>query len=131
MQIAKNTLKAALAEGRAQIGLWVAMASPVSTEIVASAGFDFMVLDGEHGPNDVPLLLAQLQTAAAYPVNAVVRPTIGDVTLIKQLLDVGAQSLLIPWVETAEQAELLVRAMRYPPGGIRGVGSSITRASRW
>jgi 4-hydroxy-2-oxoheptanedioate aldolase len=76
-------------------------------------------------------LLAQLHAASAYPVQVVIRPTIGDVTLIKQLLDIGAQTLLIPWVETAEQAALLVRAMRYPPEGIRGVGNSIVRASRW
>jgi len=131
MQIPKNTLKSALAEGRPQIGLWVAMANSVSTDIVAGAGFDFILLDGEHAPNDVRSLLAQLQTAAAYPVNAVVRATIGEVSLIKQLLDIGAQSLLVPLVETAEQAALLVRAMRYPPEGIRGVGSSIARSSRW
>jgi len=76
MQIPKNTLKSALAEGRPQIGLWVAMANSVSTDIVAGAGFDFILLDGEHAPNDVRSLLAQLQTAAAYPVNAVVRATI-------------------------------------------------------
>jgi len=131
MQIPKNTLKTALAQGRAQIGLWVALASSYSAEIAAGAGFDFILLDGEHAPNDLRSLLAQLQTAASYPVHPVVRATIGDVSLIKQLLDIGAQTLLVPLVETAEQAALLVRAMRYPPGGIRGVGSAIARSSRW
>ncbi len=131
MQIPKNQLKSALAEGRAQIGLWVALTSSYSAEIAAGAGFDFIVLDSEHAPNDVRSLLTQLQAAAAYPVHPVVRATIGDVSLIKQLLEIGVQTLLVPLVETAEQAALLVRAMRYPPGGIRGVGSAIGRSSRW
>ena len=131
MQIPKNQLKAALAEGRAQIGLWVALANPISTEVCAGAGFDFLVLDGEHAPNDLRSLLAQLQASAAYPVHAVIRPPIGDVSLIKQMLDIGAQTLLVPLVETAEQAALMVRAMRYPPAGLRGVGSAVARSSRW
>lgn len=90
-----------------------------------------MLIDGEHAPNDVRSILAQLQSLAAYPSQAVVRPVSGDVPLIKQLLDIGAQTLLIPMVESAEQAELMVKATRYPPEGIRGVGAALARASRW
>lgn len=131
MEIPKNKLKAALKRGEAQIGLWMSLASSYTAEICGSAGFDFVVVDAEHGPNHLQSVLAQLQALAAYPVQAVVRPMIGDVNLIKQALDVGAQSLVIPLVETAEQAELLVKATRYPPEGIRGVAPAVARASRW
>jgi len=131
MNMPRNQFKQALREARAQIGLWLGLASPYSTEVCAGAGFDWLLIDGEHAPNDLRLVLAQLQTIAAYPSHPVVRPVVGDVNLIKQLLDVGAQNLLIPMVETAEQARQLVRATRYPPAGIRGVGSSLARASRF
>ncbi len=131
MNTPKNSFKAAIARRETQIGLWVAMANPYSAEIVAGAGFDWIVLDGEHAPNDVPSLLAQLQAVAAYPVHPVVRPPFGDPVLIKQILDLGAQTLLVPIVETAEQARMLVKAVHYPPAGIRGVGSAFGRASRW
>ena len=126
-----NRFKLALAAGERQIGYWQALASPYAAEISAGAGFDWLLLDGEHAPNDVPLILSQLQAVAAYDVEPVVRPAAGDPVIIKQLLDIGARSLLVPMVESAEQAELLVRATRYPPEGIRGVGSAIGRASRW
>ena len=126
-----NKLKAALKRGEPQIGLWMSLASPYTAEICASAGFDFVVIDGEHGPNHIQSILHGLQAIAAYPTQAVVRPTIGDVNLIKQILDVGAQTIVVPLVETAEQAELLVRAVRYPPEGIRGVAPAVARASRW
>lgn len=126
-----NSFKQALAAKRAQIGLWQALANPYTAEICAGAGFDWLLLDGEHAPNDIPLILAQLQAVAPYPVEPVVRLPIGDPVLIKQILDLGARSLLVPMVESAEQAEALVRATRYPPHGIRGVGSAIGRASRW
>lgn len=126
-----NRFKQALAAGERQIGYWQALASPYTAEISAGAGFDWLLFDGEHAPNDLPLLLAQLQAVGAYDVEPVVRPSVGDPVLIKQLLDIGARSLLIPMVESASQAELMVRATRYPPGGIRGVGSAIGRASRW
>lgn len=131
MQIPKNTLKAALQQGQAQIGLWMSLGSPYTAEICAGAGFDFVVVDAEHGPNHVPLVLHALQAIATTGTQAVVRPAIGDVVMIKQLLDIGAQTLVVPLIETAEQAELMVRAMRYPPGGIRGVAGAIVRASRW
>lgn len=126
-----NRFKQALAAGERQIGYWQALASPYTAEISAGAGFDWLLFDGEHAPNDLPLLLAQLQAVAAYDAEPVVRPAVGDPVVIKQLLDIGARSLLIPMMESAEQAELMVRATRYPPGGIRGVGSAIGRASRW
>jgi 2-keto-3-deoxy-L-rhamnonate aldolase RhmA len=90
-----------------------------------------MLIDGEHAPNTVPGVLAQLQAVAPYSTAPVVRAVTGDANLIKQLLDIGAQTLMIPMVETAGQAAALVRAMRYPPHGIRGVGGGLTRATRW
>jgi 4-hydroxy-2-oxoheptanedioate aldolase len=126
-----NTFKQAMRDKRCQIGLWVSLDCPYTAEAVAATGFDRLLIDGEHAPNDVRSLLAQLQTVAADPVQPIVRPVVGDVALIKQLLDAGAQTLLIPMVETAEQAAQLVAATRYPPRGIRGVGSGGARASRW
>ncbi|MDP9083906.1 MAG: aldolase/citrate lyase family protein [Pseudomonadota bacterium] len=127
-----NPFKRALRDGRAQIGLWQALASSYSAELCATAGFDWLLLDGEHAPNDLRSVLAQLQALAAYPsVHPVVRPVSGDAALIKQLLDVGARNLLVPMVESPSQAEQIVRAVRYPPAGIRGVGAGIARASRW
>jgi 4-hydroxy-2-oxoheptanedioate aldolase len=127
----KNLFKTALARHSAQIGLWISLGDAYSAEICAGADFDWLLIDGEHAPNDVRSILAQLQALAAYPVHPVVRPPVGEVAFIKQLLDIGAQSLLIPMVETAEQAQLLVSACRYPPVGIRGVGSALARASHW
>lgn len=131
MAVPINTFKAALREGRAQIGLWQALASPIAAEICAGAGFDWLLFDGEHAPNDVPTLLSQLQAVTGYPVHAIARPPIGDATLIKQYLDIGFTTLLIPLVETPEQAAHLARAVRYPPEGIRGVANAIVRASLW
>lgn len=126
-----NAFKRAIHEGSAQIGLWQALASPYTVEICSGAGFDWLLIDAEHAPNDVPMVLAQLQSAAAYPVEPVVRIPLGDVSLVKQYLDIGARTLLVPMVESAEFAELMVRATRYPPNGVRGVGSALGRASRW
>jgi 4-hydroxy-2-oxoheptanedioate aldolase len=132
METKMNTFKAALKSGeRAQIGLWAGLGDPICAEICAGAGFDWLLLDGEHAPNDVRSILAQLQAVAPYPVHPIVRPVSGDVQLIKQLLDIGAQTLLVPMVESAEQAKLMVAAMRYPPAGIRGVGPALARASQW
>jgi 4-hydroxy-2-oxoheptanedioate aldolase len=132
MQMKTNAFKAALKSGgRPQIGLWLGLADPICAEICAGAGFDWLMIDGEHAPNDIRSILAQLQAVAPYPVHPVVRPVAGDVQLIKQLLDIGVQTLLIPMVETAEQARHLVTAMRYPPVGIRGVGAALARASQW
>jgi 4-hydroxy-2-oxoheptanedioate aldolase len=131
MKIPQNTFKRALAEGRPQIGLWVGLADPYAAEALAGTGFDWLLIDGEHAPNDVRRVLAQLQAVAPYPVHPIVRPVIGDVALIKQYLDVGAQTVLVPVVESAEQARQMVAATRYPPKGIRGVGSALARSSRW
>src|SRR5262245_4760231 len=126
-----NGFKQALTARRVQIGLWLGLADPYCAEICAGAGFDWLALDAEHGPNTIQTLLAQLQALAAYPVHSVVRAARGDMTHLKQLLDIGAQTLLVPLIETPEQARAVVRATRYPPGGVRGVGSALARASRW
>jgi 4-hydroxy-2-oxoheptanedioate aldolase len=129
MPAPRNTFKAALKEGRTQVGLWVALANAYMAEICAGAGYDWLLIDAEHAPNHIQTLVAQLQAVANYPVHPIVRPPIGEAWLIKQILDIGAQTILVPMVETKEQAEAMVRAVRYPPHGIRGVGSSLARAS--
>jgi 4-hydroxy-2-oxoheptanedioate aldolase len=131
MQMPKNSFKQSLRDGKPQIGLWLGLADAYVTELLATTGFDWLLIDAEHAPNDPRSVLPQLQSIAPYPVQPVVRPVQGDVALIKQYLDIGAQTLLIPMVETAEQAARMVAATRYPPQGIRGVGSSLARASRW
>jgi len=142
MQTPVNRFKQALAAGQAQIGLWAALASPYSTELLAGAGFDWLLIDGEHAPNDLRSTLAQLQAVASaqqafgdqrsHPVVRVPVAT-GEVgvALIKQVLDLGAQTLLAPMIDTPEQAALVVAATRYAPQGIRGMGSALARASRW
>lgn len=131
MDIPHNQFKSALAAGTTQFGLWLGLAETFTAEICAGAGFDWLLIDAEHGPNDLRSILSQLQAIAPYPAQAVVRPPQGDHVLIKQLLETGVQTLLIPMVESATQARGLVEAMRYPPAGIRGVGSALARASRW
>lgn len=131
MHMPANRFKRALAAHEFQVGIFLGLADPYCAEIVAGAGFDWLMIDAEHGPNDLRTVLAQLQALAAYPVNAVVRTVDHDPARIKQYLDVGVQSLLVPMVESAEQARSLVRAMRYPPAGIRGVGTALARAARW
>jgi len=126
-----NPFKAALCAGRPQIGLWQALGSPYTAEICATAGFDWLLLDAEHGPNTLSTILPQLQAIAGHPSHPVVRLPAGETRLIKQYLDIGAASLLIPFVESAEQAQALVAAVRYPPDGVRGVASGLVRASRW
>jgi len=137
MHTPTNPFKQALATGRVQIGLWVGLADAYVTEVLAGVGFDWLLIDGEHAPNDLRSTLAQLQAIAsawsAFPHRShpVVRIPVGLAELIKQVLDIGAQTILVPMVDTAEQAADLVRAMRYPPDGIRGMGSALARASRW
>lgn len=131
MQDITNPFKAALAAGSPQIGLWLGLADSYAAELCAGAGFDWLLIDGEHAPNDLRSILHQLQALAAYPGHPVVRPPIGETHLIKQLLDIGVQTLLIPMVGTAAQAADLVSAVRYPPEGVRGVGSALARASRF
>ncbi|MDD1012738.1 4-hydroxy-2-oxoheptanedioate aldolase [Pseudomonas rubra] len=131
MDMPVNRFKQRLQRGEAQIGLWLGLAEPYCAELAANAGFDWLLIDGEHAPNDLRGMLGQLQAIAPYTAQAVIRPVIGDTALIKQVLDIGAQTLLVPMVESAEQARELVRAMHYPPKGVRGVGSALARASRW
>lgn len=131
MDMPKNHFKQALGRGQWQVGLFVGLASGYSMEILAGAGFDWLVIDAEHSPNNPASVLAQLQAAAPYPVQVLVRPMSHDPALIKQYLDAGAQTLLLPLVDTAAQADELVRAMRYPPEGFRGVAASLARAARW
>jgi len=126
-----NTFKRALQAGETQIGLFLGLANAYTAEIVAGTGFDWLLIDGEHGPNDLRSIIEQLQALAPYPVRPVVRTVDHDVARIKQLLDGGAQTLMVPMVETAAEAEMLVRAMRYPPNGMRGVGTAMARAARW
>lgn len=127
-----NRFKAALAAGQMQYGCWAGFADPYPTEVMASAGFDWLVIDGEHAPNDIRSIMAQLQVLEGKPdSHPVVRLPMGEAWLIKQALDIGAQTLLIPMVESADQARDLVRAMRYPPHGIRGSGAALARASRF
>jgi len=130
MEMPKNEFKHALAAGRQQIGLWVSLASAYSTELVAGSGFDWLLIDGEHSPNDPPTVLPQLQAAAAYPVTCIVRPAWNDKVLIKRYLDLGVQTLLVPYVQTEQEARAAVEAVRYPTRGVRGV-AGVTRASRY
>ncbi len=134
MQTPINMFKQALHNHKPQIGLWMGLGNAVTTDICAGAGFDWLVIDGEHGPNDLTTLLAQLQTVAAYPnAHPVVRVAHDNAALLKQVLDIGATNVLVPMVDTAEQAAAIVKACRYPQddgqGGIRGMAG--TRASRW
>lgn len=131
MHMPENRFKRALVARDFQVGIFLGLADPYCAEITAGAGFDWLLIDAEHGPNDLRTVLAQLQALAAYPVNAVVRTADHDPARIKQYLDAGVQSLLVPMVESAEQARALVRATRYPPAGIRGVGTALARAARW
>ncbi|MCU7250911.1 4-hydroxy-2-oxoheptanedioate aldolase [Pseudomonas koreensis] len=131
MDMPINTFKQRLRSGEAQIGLWLGLADTYSAELAANAGFDWLLIDGEHAPNDLRAMLGQLQAMAPYPSQPVIRPVIGDTALIKQVLDIGVQTLLVPMVESADQARELVRAIHYPPHGVRGVGSALARASRW
>jgi 4-hydroxy-2-oxoheptanedioate aldolase len=130
MDLPKNAFKRALREGRTQIGLWSSLSSNYSVEVIAGAGYDWILLDMEHSPNDLESLLAQLQAAAAYPTHAVVRVPWNDMVTIKRVLDAGAQSLLIPYVQNAGEARSAVANTRYPPAGVRGVAGT-TRATRF
>lgn len=130
MLLPQNRFKRALLEGRQQIGLWCSLSSAYTVEVVAGSGFDWLLLDAEHSPNDVLSVLPQLQALAAYEVSAIVRPPANDLVLIKRYLDIGAQTLLIPYVQSVEEAEAAVAATRYPPEGLRGIAGA-TRATRF
>ena len=130
MELPHNPFKHALKAGKAQIGLWSSLSSNYSVEVIAGAGFDWILLDCEHSPNDLENLLTQLQAAAPYPTHPVVRVPWNDMVTIKRVLDIGAQSLLVPYVSTAEEARQAVSFTRYPPAGVRGVAGT-TRATRF
>ncbi len=132
-----NHFKRALHAGKSQIGLWSTIPSPYVSELIGGAGYDWVLLDTEHTPTDVPLMLSQMQAVAAaqpapgmLPTHTVVRPAWNDNVLIKQFLDIGAQTLLLPFVQNAEEAKAAVRAIHYAPQGIRGMGGS-TRAANF
>ena len=130
MDLPVNRFKRAIRDGRQQIGLWCSIPGGTVAEVLAGAGYDWIVFDTEHSPGDPASVLAQLQAAAPYPVSAVVRPTTNDVAEIKRYLDIGAQTLLIPYVQDAEEARAAVAATLYAPAGLRGV-SGWTRATRF
>lgn len=131
MQTPINPFKRALLAGEQQYGYWLGLCSPIAAELCAYTGYDWLLIDGEHAPNDLAAVLAQLQATAPSPSHAIVRLVEGNQALIKQYLDLGAQTLLIPMVETAEQTRDLVRFMHYPPSGVRGVGTALARAAAW
>ncbi|GGH97003.1 HpcH/HpaI aldolase/citrate lyase family protein [Arthrobacter liuii] len=117
--------------GRPLAGMWVCSGSPLVAELCAGAGLDWILVDAEHSPNGLESILAQLQAIHGYPVHTVVRPPVNDTVVIKQYLDLGVQNLLIPMVNSVAEAEAAVAATRYPPQGVRGVGSALARAARW
>ncbi|GHA58389.1 2,4-dihydroxyhept-2-ene-1,7-dioic acid aldolase [Amylibacter ulvae] len=114
-----------------QIGLWLGLTSPLVAEICARRGFDWLVIDGEHSPNDLQSMQSQLNAIAQTDASSVVRIPIGETWLVKQVLDLGAQTILIPMIETAEHAQEMAKAVQYPPNGTRGVGASLARASQF
>ena len=131
MQIPENTLKTALVAGQVQYGLWLASQSPVIAEVAGVSGFDWCLLDAEHGPNTLTELLPQLQVLEATGTQAVIRIPAAEVWIVKQALDMGCQTVLVPMVDDAATAERMARAMRYPPDGNRGMGAVLARASRY
>src|SRR6266566_2110803 len=130
METPVNSFKQAIRDGRPQIGIWSSLCSNLSAEVIAGAGFDWILLDTEHAPNELPMVFSQLQALAGGTAAPVVRPAWNDLVLIKRLLDVGAQNLLVPYVQTVEEAHAAVAAVRYPPQGRRGV-AVLHRANRF
>ena len=132
VELQRNAFKHALAQGKLQIGLWSSLCSNIAAEIISESGFDWMLLDTEHSPNEIPDLVQQLQAMqrASSTATPIVRPAWNDAVLIKRILDIGAQSVLIPYVQNADEARAAVASTRYPPKGIRGV-SVAARASRY
>lgn len=124
-----NRFIQALSAGKPLLGLWQALATPYTAEICAAAGFDWLLIDGEHAPNTAQTLLGQLQACAPYPVEPIARVPLGEPVAIKQYLDLGYSTLLVPMVDSAEQARAIVSATRFPPHGKRGVASATSRAS--
>src|SRR5690349_4833703 len=130
MDMPINTFKRAIKEGRQQIGLWSSLSSHISVEILAASGFDWLLIDTEHSPNDLPMVYSQLQAAVGGTAHPIVRPPWNDMVTIKRYLDAGVQTFLIPYVQNAEEARQAVASTHYPPDGIRGFASA-SRASRF
>jgi 4-hydroxy-2-oxoheptanedioate aldolase len=130
VELPVNTFKRALKAGKSQIGLWCSLSNHYAIEIVAGAGFDWLLLDTGHSPNELDMVLMQLQAAAAYPTHPVVRVPWNDMVTIKRFLDIGAQTLLIPYVQNEQEARNAVAYTRYPVEGLRGMGGT-TRATRF
>ena len=129
MQTPVNTLKNALNAGQVQHGIWLTSGTGVLAELAGNAGFDWCLIDGEHGPNTVSEMLPQLQALAISGTPAVVRVANAEAWMIKQVLDLGCQTVLVPMVDDAETAQKMARAMRYPPHGNRGMGAALARAT--
>ncbi|MDJ0821646.1 MAG: HpcH/HpaI aldolase/citrate lyase family protein [Paracoccaceae bacterium] len=130
MPAPENRFRTALQEGKRSVGLWMGLCDPYAAEVVGRAGFDWVLIDGEHAPNDLAAIVRQLQVLDPH-VAPIVRLPMGEPWLVKQVLDAGAQTLLMPMVNTADEARALVQAMRYPPEGIRGMGYVLGRASQF
>ena len=126
-----NKLKHALAVGELQTGVWLGLVDPYAAEVAGTAGFDWVLIDGEHAPNGTAEISKQIGALSATDSSVIVRVPKGEDWLIKQVLDAGAQTVMVPMVETGEQAAEMSRAMLYAPEGIRGVGSALGRASKW
>ncbi len=120
MELPVNHFKRALREGRTQIGLWSHLSSPITSEVLGQCGFDWMVLDMEHSPNELPDILSQLQSMKDSPTMPVVRPPWNDMVTFKRLLDIGAQTLIVPYIQNEQEARHAVSYTRYPPHGVRG-----------
>src|SRR5215813_15650527 len=129
-QVPQNVFKRAIREGRPQIGLWTSLCSNLAAEVIADAGFDWILIDTEHAPNELPMVFSQLQALVGGTATPVVRPAWNDMVLMKRLLDIGVQNFLIPYVQTVEEERAAVAATRYPPDGIRGVAVT-HRANRY
>jgi 4-hydroxy-2-oxoheptanedioate aldolase len=127
----KNRFRAALGTGRTQYGVWLGIPERSVAEIMAGAGFDWLLIDHEHGTFELSDVMSHLQVLAAYDVAPIVRPVDADPALLKKLCDIGAQSFIVPMIDTAEQAAEVVSAVKYPPQGRRGLGTSLARAARW
>jgi len=130
MDLPRNAFKHAIAAGQPQYGLWCSLCSNIVVDIVSDSGFDWLLLDSEHSPNELPAILTQLQAARGGTATPIVRPAWNDPVLIKRILDIGAPGLLIPYVQNVEEAKRAVAATRYPPAGMRGV-TGTGRASRF
>ena len=130
MKMPRNKFKAGLAAGELQIGLWSSLCSPITAELLGYSGFDWIVVDMEHSPNEIPMVMAQLQAMAASGTSVVVRPPWNDMVTIKRVLDIGARTIILPYVQNAEEARKAVEYVRYPTAGVRGAAGG-TRATAY